>query len=188
MSGRRRPPHELTVGLKPVRIGLLRDDHDEAYARAMAERGAEISRKLDILREWYGVATGPNCWRDLCLAMAAERFPGFRDKAARKPRKWTRGTLPMLAGEMLRAKDAGASTQAQAAERLASSEPWKTFLARGRWKQKKELEPFSNLLEQYTHMPKRYRNLGEHVYLMHAEQGTLADWHAQVRDFLERPD
>jgi hypothetical protein len=188
MTGRRRPPRELTLGLEPVRIGLLRDDHDEAYALATAERGAEITRRLDMLREWYGIAAGPDCWRELCLAMAAERFPGFRDRAARKPRKWTFGTLMMLAGEMLRVKDAGACTQAQAAERLANSEPWKRFLAPGRWGRKNELEPFSNLLEQYTHMPKGYRNIGEDAYLMHAEKGTLADWHAQVRDFLEQPD
>jgi hypothetical protein len=180
-------PRELREGLLPIRVGLLREDYKEALRRAIAEREATIARKLEILRDWYGVETGPDCWRDLCLALAADRFPGFRDKAGRKPPKWTEGVLAMLAGEMRRADEEGARTQEKAAQHLAAREPWKGFLSRGQWKTNNYRERWENLLDQYTRMPKGYREVGEHAYSWHKEQHTLAEWNNQVQEFLDRP-
>ena len=66
-------PRELTEGLKPIRISHLRPDYAEAYMRAMAERDAEIAKKLAALLHWYGIAPLPHCWYKLCLALAGCR-------------------------------------------------------------------------------------------------------------------
>lgn len=185
----RRLPRELKQGLKPIRIGLMQSDQEYSAAleRACAERSAEVTHKLEILRQWYGIAAGPNCWRDLCLVMATELFPGFRDKAGRKPRKWTMGTLAMLSGEMRRQIDEGSATQELAAQKLAAREPWKSFLVRGRWRKAHDQEPSDTLLEQYTHTARRYRMMGENAYLWHVSKGTVQGWDDQVRDWLQQP-
>lgn len=95
-------PLSWPQGLEPIRIGLLREDYDEALRRALAERASELSRKLEILREWHGIEDGPDCWRRLCLAMARDKYVGFLEKAGRKPAKRIRGVLWMLAGERCR--------------------------------------------------------------------------------------
>ena len=93
----------------------------------------------------------------------------------------------MLAGDMRRAKEGGATTQERAAQKLAASDPWKAFLSRGQQQKNESRERWENLLDQYTRMPKRYRAVGEDAYLAHVLQGTLAEWSEQVRDFLARP-
>ncbi len=188
MNARKRRPSELTVGLDPIRVGLLQEDFNGAYLRATTERDAEISRRLNVLREWYGVPPGADCWWQLCLAMARDKFPGFREKSVRKPRKWNSLTLTMLAGEMHRTVNDGATTQPKAAEILAASEPWKGFLAPGRWSRSKAYSAASNLLEQYTHMAARDRTIGEHAYLMCIRDGKLDEWKNLVADALNRPE
>jgi hypothetical protein len=183
-------PRALTQGLEPSRVGLLSENYDQALRAAVADRETAIAGKLEVLRHWYGVAPGPNCWRDLCLAMARERFPGFRVKAGRKPPKWTMGVLWILAGEMRRVMDAGAQTQEDAAQHLAERDPWKAFLERGRWKGKaipRDRHGWENLLNEYTRMPKGYRAIGEDAYRYHVLKGTVDEWDRQVQDFLEHP-
>jgi hypothetical protein len=166
---KRRIPRELTEGLKP-RISLLRSDYAEAYVRAKGARDAGIAKKFAALLHLYGVPLGPHCWYDLCLAMAEEGFPGFREKSGRKPKKWTSVVLLMLAGEMRREIDAGASTQELAAQRLASNEPWRGFPIAGRWRDKKDRVPWANLLYRYTRMGSAYRTIGSDAYLMLREK------------------
>lgn len=179
-------PVELTEGLAPIRTYPMRPDCDELHARALAERQETIAHKMTALRAHYGIADGPDCWYQLCLAMAEERYPGFRIKTGRKPEKWTGLVILMLAGEMKRELEDGASSQREAAEQLAAREPWESFLAWGAHNIK-DRDPAANLLHQYTHMADGLKRVGGEVYRFHALQNTVAEWDDRVRDALANP-
>jgi len=182
-------PAELKEGLKPIKISVLlsRQDYARACALALKQRETELSRKLEALRKWYGVAAGPTAYRELCIALAAERFPGFREKSGRKPKKWTMAALWILAGEMCRELESGGN-QEQAAKRLAKREPWRSLLASGGWRAARasgRREAWETLLHRYTHTPARHRSIGEHAYSFHAATGTVDDWDRELNEMLQ---
>jgi hypothetical protein len=121
---------------------------------------------------------------DLSIALAKELYPGFRDKPRRRPKKWTLIALWMLAGEMRRELDNGFN-QAKAAERLEARDPWKSFMSTGKRRDADDgRKPGAALLDQYTHMPSRYRSIGQKAYGYHVLKDTLEDWDVQVRECL----
>jgi hypothetical protein len=183
-------PAELKEGLKPIPVGLAFKHDDRDLRAAILERQRAVFIKLETLRQIYGIADGPDCWRELSLALATEMYAGFRVKPDRKPKKWTVGVLMTLAGEMHRAMESGGKSTVEAAQELAGREPWRTFLSEGRWApaKSKEREPWENLHDEYTRAPERYRHIGREAYLWNVHTGTLREWDEELRDLLDCPD
>ncbi len=183
-------PRELTEGLEPIRILRMRPDYKDRHAQAHADREATIARKMAILRSHFDIKDGRNCWYFLCLALAQELYTGFRIKEPLRPLKYTPVVRGILVGEMQRELNQGATSQQQAAERLASREPWMSFLEEGRHRRDpkaKDRDRADNLLYQYTRIPKHQRKSAERSFGFYFQVGQVGKWRELVEQVLANP-
>jgi hypothetical protein len=168
----------LAQPLEPMGVGVL-SSSDQIDAAVKKRVETEFAKLVHLLSH-YAIEGSENCWLNLALALARDHVPGFKEATIRhRPKTWGPGELWMLAGDFLRERNEGASSNAEAARRLARKEPWVSFLNRGRWKQGKAAGPSDaeRLLQQYNTMPDRHRKVGEDAFRYHSEvTGTIDQW------------
>jgi hypothetical protein len=146
--------------------------------------GEKLARLLDRYSiKW---CSDNSHWLQLALAVAREYTPEFKSDArpAHRPQKWDAAAKFYLAGEIRREMDLGSITRNAAAIRIASREPWRTFLTEGRWRNARHANSADTLLKQFNSMNKAYREIGAKAYLYHVMTKKVDEWEEIVRETL----
>ncbi len=173
--------------LEPLKIGPLASR--EYAEKLIAERAAEKLRRLNDLREQYGIPDGPHAWLLLAMRLAEKYEPTLQEAPSPgRPKEWTDFENVMLAGELSRELHNGARNQTDAARRLSQREPWVAFLKRRKRKKgggSRKADAGDTILTQYRKMDQRHRRLGEETFDLATQVGRLEKWEALVGQILE---
>lgn len=119
-----RPP--LNKFRESRRLSLLATEEEN---QAEKEKWAEEDiQNLRLLCAHFGIASGDHQFKLLALELAKQLVPCFQEKPKEgRPLKWDNFTLGVLAVELERLVETGATIDS-AALTLAKKEPWLSFL------------------------------------------------------------